>query len=175
MLMKSFAQMCSTSTEGLVFLGCANPESWVSGINDLWSKEGQISPDWFGTPYLLTTSGGRIDLVFPFSPACNTMIDIGKLAIWRLRFGDCSWISDYKVNYTNQHVVEEVVEEVVDAQHVEEVDAMLEQPQTETPPSQQPKPRRPIARMAPMGSKGVGKPSRRTRSTRKRKVPVRYH
>jgi hypothetical protein len=28
---------------------------------------------------------------------------MGKLAIWRLAFGNCSWISDYLVNYADQH------------------------------------------------------------------------
>jgi len=56
----------------------------------------------FKLPILeLTTSGGRVDLAFVFQE--KTKIDMGKLAMWRLRFGDCSWITDYQINYANQH------------------------------------------------------------------------
>jgi hypothetical protein len=27
---------------------------------------------------------------------------MGKMAMWRIKFGDCSWLSDYIHNYKNQ-------------------------------------------------------------------------
>ena len=39
----------------------------------------------------------------------KSQLDIGKLAMWRLKFGDATWLSDYVVNYRDQHL--EFVEE----------------------------------------------------------------
>jgi hypothetical protein len=36
----------------------------------------------------------------------NGKHNIGKMAMWRLRFGDCSWVSDYIINYASQHAKE---------------------------------------------------------------------
>ena len=87
--------------EGLVFLGCGDDlDQWVVGIPQLLNER-KIAPNQFWKKlYQLTTTGGRVDLVFVFDHAAN--IDIGKMAIFRLKFGDCSWISDYIVNYEKQ-------------------------------------------------------------------------
>lgn len=89
--------------EGLILLGCGGDlNEWINGVLDiLFEKEIIESKDDFGEPVCLTTSGGRIDLVFPFAE--NNKINIGKLAMWRLQFGDASWASDYIVNYEDQH------------------------------------------------------------------------
>ena len=92
--------------EGLVFLGTQGPGEWINGIFGLL-KEVRIVPeelkhkDVFSRINTLTTTGGRTDLVFIFKK--NAPIDLDKLAIWRLQFGDCSWLSDYMVNYKSQH------------------------------------------------------------------------
>lgn len=162
--------------EGLVFLGCQDPEEWVEGLNKLWIQDGVVDPTWFDAPFVITTTGGRRDIVFPFSAVYHHQPaqKVATLAMWRLRFGDCSWISDYRVNYRDQHHV--TVEPTVEpTPHVR---------------------KRPIARMAPMGSRDMVKvkktagkktPSvRRTqlpgpvapiatrRSTRKRTIPARF-
>jgi len=49
----------------------------------------------------LKTSGGRTDLVLMFNN--GDALNVGKLAMWRLRYGDASWVSDYIVNYAKQH------------------------------------------------------------------------
>jgi len=87
--------------EGIVLLGAGGDlREWINGVTDMLNKEGMVqgSPNdlWAGA-YALTTQGGRTDLVLPFKP--GSKINIGKLAMWRLRFGDCSWISDYVENY----------------------------------------------------------------------------
>lgn len=91
--------------EGLVMLGAGgNPNAWLNGIAVLL-KHAKISstnvPDeLYKSAAMLTTTGGRHDLVLELK---NDKVEYGKLALWRINFGDCSWISDYKVNYANQH------------------------------------------------------------------------
>jgi hypothetical protein len=89
--------------EGLVFLGCGgNIQDWIDGIQDIMKEENIIvNTDCFIDTFTLKTTGGRVDLVMVFSP--HGRIDIGRLAIWRIQFGDCSWISDYVTNYADQH------------------------------------------------------------------------
>jgi len=93
--------------EGIVLLGTGAPlQGWIDGVVEEWQKEGYTtSPaeDLFSAVYKLTTSGGRTDLALVF--ARKTDLDFGKLAMWRLRFGDCSWISDYLDNYASQHAI----------------------------------------------------------------------
>lgn len=92
--------------EGIVLLGAGgNLQEWVSGITDCLHEEGiAISNDssqLWRKAYSLCTSGGRTDLVLVLNE--ESTIDMGKLAAWRLRFGDASWVSDYVVSYADQH------------------------------------------------------------------------
>lgn len=94
--------------EGLILLGCGDDlNEWVSGVYNILHDDMIATADFkecFEEELLqLTTTGGRTDLVWVF--AKNTKLDVGKLAMWRLRFGDCSWVSDYKVNYASHHGV----------------------------------------------------------------------
>lgn len=93
------------SKEGIVLLGVGgDPEDWINGVVDIWDVEGIYSGhpnDAFESSYLLKTTGGRTDLALVFKKGAK--LDMGKMAMWRLSFGDCSWISDYIVNYRNQH------------------------------------------------------------------------
>ena len=90
--------------EGIVLLGAGgDPMEWINGVAGLLRDEGitNVSADvLFPERYILTTSGGRTDLALVTDLG---RVDTGKLAMWRLRFGDCSWISDYLVNYADQH------------------------------------------------------------------------
>jgi hypothetical protein len=87
-----------TKNEGLVFYGCGGDlKDWVNGISEVLIKEDlvkEMPEDW----QTFETSGGRIDLVMEFPEVIN----VGKLAIWRLNFGDCCWWSDYIDNYEHQ-------------------------------------------------------------------------
>jgi len=85
-------------TEGLVFLGCGGDlDEWTNGIKLMLPTDCQGI---FGEFSLLVSSGGRHDLVLPFLEGKGTPM---SLIAWRLRFGDCSWISDYRVNYGDHH------------------------------------------------------------------------
>lgn len=92
--------------EGIVLLGCGGDlNEWTEGVSNCLKKEKiiQDTDNAWSNIYKLETTGGRIDLAMVFNNNSNSNINIGKLAIWRLRFGDCSWISDYKDNYASQH------------------------------------------------------------------------
>ena len=108
---KLLQRVSKRGLEGIVFLGAGGKlNQWVKGINDLWNKEkigkGLIEDKMMGL-YVINTSGGRTDLVMIFKT--KSQLDIGKLAMWRLKFGDATWLSDYVVNYRDQHL--ESVEE----------------------------------------------------------------
>lgn len=92
--------------EGIVLLGAGgDPNDWINGVADLWKEEGISTTDnpddLFNGALVLTTTGGRIDLVLRFKS--DASLDIPKMALWRLRFGEVSWISDYRINYSGQH------------------------------------------------------------------------
>lgn len=87
--------------EGLVFLGAGgNPQKWIDGVTNILKKK-KIAPDdyAFEGALVLKTSEGRTDLCLLLAEGVNA----GRLALWRLEFGDCSWLSDYLVNYRGQH------------------------------------------------------------------------
>ena len=102
---KFLERVAKKGLEGIVFLGAGGKlNQWVKGINDLWNKEkigkGLIEDKMMGL-YVINTTGGRTDLVMIFKT--KSQLDIGKLAMWRLKFGDASWLSDYVNNYRDQH------------------------------------------------------------------------
>ncbi len=101
--------------EGIVLLGAGGDlNEWIEGVGGILKDEGIAleGPSNFGPFYELKTlpdgtpdSGDRTDLVMLFNEAVPGL-EVGKLAMWRLAFGDCSWLSDYFVNYANQHGLE---------------------------------------------------------------------
>lgn len=101
---KSFAEI-DCNKEGLVLLGCSNYDSWIEGVSGLMKDEKiteTSNPDLlWEEAYVVTTTDNRNDIVLVFSDSAK--FSMGRMAMWRLRFGDCSWISDYVVNYSNQH------------------------------------------------------------------------
>lgn len=98
--------MVRNNADGLVFMGAGGDiKDWIDGVSNHLKDEGIASSStpsdlWAGA-YTLTTSGGRIDLVLEFKKNAN-VIDMGKLAVWRVRMGDASWLSDYVHNYRHQ-------------------------------------------------------------------------
>jgi hypothetical protein len=92
--------------EAIVFIGTGGDlNEWVDGITGMLTDESIMTPgdEW----YHMTTTGGRHELVMPL-PAEG--VDLGKMAVWKFKFGDCSWWSDYRVNYYGQHGAERPVE-----------------------------------------------------------------
>lgn len=105
----SWDVMAQSGKEGLVMLGAGGAlQDWINGVTGLLVEEG-IAPEGyeFNDATYVNTTGGRTDLLLTFNPG----LDIGRLAIWRLAFGDCSWLSDYVVNYRTQHGLEELEED----------------------------------------------------------------
>lgn len=97
--------LASTGKEGLVFLGCGGDlQEWISGINEVLNEEGigqGTFEEKFSEVNVTQSTGGRTDLTFVF--CLEPKLDLGRLAMWRLRFGQCSWLSDFVVNYRDQY------------------------------------------------------------------------
>ena len=86
-------------TEGLVLQGCGGElQEWVEGINGLLKEEGILIGDSKFHEVLVFEHEGLTNLLFTFDGVC---IDVGRLAIWRIRtrtqFGS-TWLSDYVEN-----------------------------------------------------------------------------
>lgn len=106
----SFSEVCDKCSqedkEGIVFLGAGGPlNKWVDGVTEILFKEGIASsknPEevWSGFEVLISTAG-RHDLVFWLKDEND--LNIEKLAMWRLRFGDCLLVSDFVENYADQY------------------------------------------------------------------------
>lgn len=88
--------------EGLILQGCGgNPQEWVDGINDLFTKEGILLE---GTKFsddncAVFENNGLTCLLYEFND--DTKVDIGKLAMWRIgTHSDLggTWLSDYVEN-----------------------------------------------------------------------------
>ena len=85
-----------TNQEGLILQGCGGDvQEWIDGINELLTQEGILLE---GTEFKNVKSfchKGLTNLLFPFE---DVKLDIGKLAIWRIKshetFGG-TWLSGY--------------------------------------------------------------------------------
>ncbi len=100
--------------EGLILQGCGGDlQEWLDGINDLLTTEGVLlNGSKFDTLYSFQV-GDHTDLLFPFD---NAELNVGKLAMWRLRtqntfFG--KWLSDLVPNELGGFLGEEKAEEKV--------------------------------------------------------------
>ena len=95
-------------SEGLVLQVCGGDlQEWVDGINDMLTESGILqNGSKFEKAYSFK-NGDLTCLLFPFE---NVQLDVGKLAIWRLRtredFGS-TWLSDYIVNNLEECVSEQ--------------------------------------------------------------------
>lgn len=95
-------------SEGLVLQGCGGDlQEWVNGINEMLTESGILSGgNRFEKAYSFK-NGELTCLLFPFE---DVQLDVGKLAIWRLRtredFGS-TWLSDYIVNNLEKCVSEQ--------------------------------------------------------------------
>lgn len=85
--------------EGLVLQGCGGDlQEWVDGINKMLTEQGILLNNSKFTDCQSFTHNGITCLLFPFE---NVELDIGKLAMWRLKthqaFGG-TWLSDFVPN-----------------------------------------------------------------------------
>lgn len=85
--------------EGLVLQGCGGDlQEWLDGINNLFHEAGiLVDGDHFRNAYSFEHEG-RTCLLFPFEEA---ELDVGKLAMWRLKSYDTfggTWLSDFVPN-----------------------------------------------------------------------------
>ncbi len=101
-----------TDREGLIIQGCGGDLSeWVKGINDILTQEGiLINGDTFKDVSVFEHDGCT-NLLFSME---NVDLDIGKLAMWRLRshetFGG-TWLSDYLPNRLGVHMDEQAAQQ----------------------------------------------------------------
>ncbi len=85
--------------EGLILQVCGgDPMEWINGINDLLKQEGILqNNDTFKKIYIFEYDNCT-NILFDFE---NVDLDIGRLAMWRLRTHDAfggTWLSDYLPN-----------------------------------------------------------------------------
>ena len=77
---------CMGKTEGLIIQGCGGDlQEWVDGINEMLTKEGVLRN---GSKFDNCSSfehDGLTCLLFPFE---GVNVDMGRLAIWRLKTHD---------------------------------------------------------------------------------------
>lgn len=86
--------------EGLILQGCGGDlDEWVDGINEMLTEDGILLG---GTKFHDCSTfehDGRTCLLFPFGE--DVEIDVGRLAMWRLKTHDQfggTWLSDYVEN-----------------------------------------------------------------------------
>lgn len=107
---KSFTELQDGYSDklGLVLLGAGgDPHDWITGLSDLLVKKCDATLPVFSEAFLLTGnvkgSDGRTDLVLVFPD--DTNINVGKLAMFRIQFGDASWIDDFICNHSADYGV----------------------------------------------------------------------
>ena len=85
--------------EGLILMGCGGDlNEWVNGINDLLTEEGILRNGSRFTDVRSFQHDGVTCLLFPFK---NVDLNVGKLAMWRLRSHEAfhgAWLSDFVPN-----------------------------------------------------------------------------
>jgi hypothetical protein len=93
---------------GMVVMGAGgDPTEWIDGISDALQKAGIVDPSvpTFVKADMLTGNvageQGRKDLLLVFNKAAK--VNVGKLAMWRLQFGDISWVDDFVANYAKDY------------------------------------------------------------------------
>lgn len=87
------------NSEGLILQGCGGElDEWVTGINELFTKEGILLDGDTFKDVSVFEHDGHTNLLFNMD---NVRLDVGKLAMWRLQthsqFGGY-WLSDYVPN-----------------------------------------------------------------------------
>ena len=99
-------------SDGLVLQGCGGDlKEWVDGINDMLTESGILQNGSKFEKAFSFKNGNLTCLLFPFE---DVQLDVGRLAIWRLRtredFGS-TWLSDYVENNLGGFISEQVENE----------------------------------------------------------------
>ena len=85
--------------EGFILQGCGGDlQEWVDGINEMLTEEGILRNGSKFSDCSTFEHDGLTCLLFPFE---GVNVDIGQLAIWRLKTHDSfggTWLSDYVPN-----------------------------------------------------------------------------
>ena len=94
--------------EGLILQGCGGDlKEWVDGINDMLTESGILQNESRFEKAYTFKNENLTCLLFPFD---DVQLDVGKLAIWRLRtredFGS-TWLSDYVENSLGGYIQEQ--------------------------------------------------------------------
>ena len=94
-------------TEGLILQGCGGDlDEWVTGINDLLTKEGILLDGDNFKEVSTFEHDGHTNLLFSLE---RVKLDWGKLAMWRMQthsnFGG-TWLSDFVPNKLGDFIVE---------------------------------------------------------------------
>jgi len=112
----NFSDLRSVKDFSMVVLGASQPETWVKGIAELLVKEEIVkcsAEKVFKSAALIKGNilgdEGRADLLLTFNIESEPAV--GRLAMWRLRFGDVSWLEDFVVNYRKDYNTETQPEE----------------------------------------------------------------
>ena len=86
--------------EGLILQGCGgDPQEWLDGINSLLTDDGILKNGSRFENISVFQNGSLTNILFPFEDGLE--IDMGKLAMWRLRSHEQlggTWLSDYVPN-----------------------------------------------------------------------------
>ncbi len=95
--------------EGIVFQGCGgDAKDWVDGVNQLLKSEQILKNGTELDECYRFENRGLTNLYFPFG---NAELDMGKLAVWRIKarpiFG-CMWLSDYVDNHLGGFIAQPV-------------------------------------------------------------------
>jgi hypothetical protein len=96
---------------GLVIMGAGAPQqAWVNGIAEMLVEEGIAKAPVFSEAFIIdgNVSGkeGRTDLALIFSP--ESQPNVGTLAMWRISFGNASWVDDFIANYGKDYGEEKI-------------------------------------------------------------------
>jgi len=118
-------------SEGLILQGCGGDlKEWVDGINKTLTDSGILMDGTKFENISVFEYEGLTNLIFHFEGA---KIDVGKLAMWRIRthntFGG-TWLSDYVPNRLGgfvQSSFEEQIEELYDADTYTSPDFLCDQ------------------------------------------------
>ena len=105
---KKFNELMKEKRFGIIVMGAGKPlVGWIEGIDKMLKEEGIVNNiNVFEDAYVLSDNvlgvEGRTDLVLIFNEKAK--IQIGKLAMWRIRFGSVSWIDDFINNYPEDYL-----------------------------------------------------------------------
>lgn len=107
--------------EGLILQGCGgDAQEWVDGINELLTQEGILLEGTKFKNVKLFRNEGLTNLLFPFE---DVKLDIGKLAIWRIKSYEAiggTWLSDYVPNRLGGFLDEAPAQRTEGVQQLEE-------------------------------------------------------